>query len=92
VSAVAAAYFATPTHGKPFRIYGLNVTLSDGTRATASQLTCRATLGGRQFLGGGLTGCAFKLPKTAKGKRLVVTVTGNYASASLSKTYAFRVR
>ncbi|HEV2591041.1 MAG TPA: hypothetical protein VGU02_04020 [Gaiellaceae bacterium] len=92
VSSVVAAYGAMPVHGKAFRVYGLNLTLSDGTKATASHLVCRATLAGSQFLGGGLTGCAFKLPKSAKGKRLSVTVSGSYLSASLTKSYAFRVR
>ena len=92
VSTVAATYAGKPTHGKSFRVTRLNVALSDGTAAPASRMTCRATLGGRQFIGGGLSGCAFKLPKSSKGERFVVVVTGSFASSSLTKTYAFRVR
>ena len=87
-----ATYAAAPVHGKAFRVTGLSLSLSNGSFAHAKALTCRATLAGRQFLGGGLSGCAFRLPKSAKGKRFVVTVTGSYASASLTKSYAFRVR
>ena len=92
VASFAATYIATPAHGKPFRIWGLNVSLSNGTVTNAKHLACRATLGGAPFVGAGRGGCSFRLPKASKGKRFVVKVSGSYASASLAKRYAFRVR
>lgn len=92
VASYAARFLSKPTHGRPFRIWGLGVSLSDGTAANAKHMACRATLGGVAFTGAGLGGCSFKLPTTSKGKRFVVTVSGSYARTSLAKSYAFRVR
>jgi hypothetical protein len=92
VLSFAASYGAAPAHGKAFRVYGMHVTLSDGSGHNANRVACTATLAGRQFLGGGLNGCNFRLPKTAKGKRLVVKVSGSYAAATFAKTCVFRVR
>ena len=55
--------------------------------------TCRATLAGKRVKGTGAGGCTFKLPKTAKGKQLVVTVTATPAGgkAQTFPAYKFRV-
>src|SRR5581483_3920439 len=52
VSSVAT-WAGTPVHGKPFSIRGVSVALSDGTTASATGLTCKATLGGVTIAGSG---------------------------------------
>jgi hypothetical protein len=89
VVSAAATWVGTPVHGKAFRIGGIAVTLSDGSRAAASGVACTATLGGKAIPA---RGCVLRLPKTAKGRRLVVRVAGTYGAAPVGGTYAFRVR
>ncbi len=85
----AATWAGTPVHGKTFRITGVSVRLSDGSSAPATAVACTATLGGKAI---SAYGCAVRLPKTAKGRRLVVRVSGTYGTTSVGGTYAFRVR
>lgn len=92
VASVAPTWHGSPVHGKVFRVTGLAVGLSDGTKASVSSVTCAATLAGRRLGGAGAGGCSFALPKSAKGRRLVVTVRGAYGAAHLARTSAFRVR
>jgi hypothetical protein len=92
VSTVAAVYKGTPTAGKPFVISGLAVSLSTGAKTRAAALHCTAKLGGKVFKGGSRSGCVFHLPKTAKGLRLVVKVTGKYRTVAVSRSYSFKVR
>jgi hypothetical protein len=60
-------------------------------------VSCRATLGGRPFAGvgggivNGLAICQWKLPKTAKGKRLSGTVSVTVQGATVTRTFAVRV-
>ena len=91
VSSVTATFAGTPHAGKSFRATGLTVDLSDGTEVKATGLSCSATLGGKKLVGTGTGHCTFKLAKTAKGKRLVVKVTGKYKSKTLTRTKAFTV-
>jgi hypothetical protein len=90
VSAAAVTHSAiVPTHGKTFRITGLALSLSDGTSAVAAGLNCSAWLGGKALA---VRSCAYRLPKTAKGRRLVVRVSGVFGVTPVSGTYASRVR
>ena len=50
----------------------------------ATTFRCRATLGGKAVRGTGTGGCSFAIPKTAKGKRLVVTVSATHGGRTLS--------
>ena len=89
VASVAVAHVGAPAHGKIFRVTGLTVELSDGSSTVAAALTCSARLGGKALAG---RGCAYRLPKTAKGRRLVVRVAGSYGATPLRGTYVSRVR
>ena len=53
---------------------------------------CTATVGGAKLKGTGAGGCTFTLPTKAKGKKLVVTVSGHYGGATLSKTVSYTVK
>lgn len=92
VASAAPTWAGRPVHGKTFRVTGLSVALSDGTQATATGVLCSATLAGKRLAGGGPGACAFRLPKTAKGRRLVVKVAGSYGATSVSGIYKSRVR
>jgi hypothetical protein len=92
VSAVAPTWIGSPIHGKRFRVTGLMVALSDGTKARAFGVGCSATLAGKRIAGVGSSGCTFRLPKAARGRKLVVNVVGSYAAAPVRATYASRVR
>ena len=54
--------------------------------------SCTATLGGRPLPGRGRGGCTFRLPRSARGQRLVVTVTVAYLGEVVSGVVAYRVR
>lgn len=92
ISSVAVASAGVATDGKVFRISGLTVDLSNGVETKAKSLKCSATLGGKHLAGTGTGGCTFHLPKSAKGKKLVVKVTGTYKSSKLAKTKTFKVK
>ena len=83
-SAKATYAPALPTAGKVFRVTGASVRLDNGTSVAAATFRCRATLGGKAVRGTGIGGCSFAIPKTAKGKRLVVTVSATHGSRTLS--------
>lgn len=60
-------------------------------------VACHATLGGRPFAGvgggvvNGLAICEWKLPRTAKGKRLSGTVSVTVQGATVTRTFSARV-
>jgi hypothetical protein len=81
-----------PKAGGKFRVGPFEVNLSDGTVVTATAIKCTAKLGGVTIRGTGAGGCTFKLPKTAKKKRLVVKVSGVYNGARISKTVTYVVK
>jgi hypothetical protein len=74
---------ARPVHGKRFALTRATAVLSNG-RSRATSATCSATLAGKP-LG---SGCAWRIPTSAKGKRLVVTIH----AGAVSRRYAFVVR
>ena len=60
-------------------------------------VTCTATVGGKRLpathsLANGVASCFWKLPKTAKGKTLLGTITVAKQGATLSKSFATKVR
>ena len=85
---------AAPRAGATFKVNSVRMQFETGELAVASAFTCRATLAGKRVRGTGRGGCTFKLPKTAKGKRFVLTMTAT-ATGGKAETfapYAFRVR
>jgi hypothetical protein len=82
-----------PRAGRTFRLSALQLRLSTGDRLAAARMTCRATLAGKRLRGTGRGACTFRLPASAKGKRLVVEVTAAPAGGEAETgTQAFRVR
>lgn len=84
----------TPTAGRTLRLNGVQLTFETEETAAAASFSCRATLAGKRLRGTGPGGCTFKLPKTAKRKQLVITVTATPAGgrAQTFPAYRFRVR
>jgi hypothetical protein len=81
-----------PTAGKRLKVGPFAVKLSDGTSVSATGVSCTATVGGVRLKGTGAGGCTFTLAKKAKGKKLVVKVSGRYGGATLSKTVSYTVK
>lgn len=80
--------------GSTFRVVSVQLRFETAESASAAAFTCRATLGGKLIRGTGRGSCTFKLPKTAKGKRFVLTMTAR-ATGGKAETfgpYAVRVR
>ncbi len=84
---------AQPRAGKTFRMTGVRVQLTDGKIVAPARVACVATLAGKRLRGTGAGGCTFKLPKSAKGKRLTVKLTATYNGERAEfEPYVFRVR
>lgn len=85
---------AAPRAGGAFRLTSVQLAFETEETGTAATFTCRATLGGKAIRGTGAGRCTFRLPKTAKGKRLVITITATPANgrAQTFRAYTFRVR
>jgi hypothetical protein len=81
-----------PKAGKRVKVGPFSVKLSDGTSVSTTAVKCAATVGGAKLKGTGFGGCTFTLPKQAKGKKLVVHVSGHYGGATLSKTASYTVK
>jgi hypothetical protein len=86
---LAARYAPTkPKAGKIFRLAGTTLRLDDGTTVKADSVTCVAKLNGKRLAGR----CSWRMPKKAKGKRLVVTLTAHYKGVSTTFTpWRFKV-
>jgi hypothetical protein len=82
-----------PKAGKPFsvKVAGLKVPpeASGLSLPQPDRTTCRATLAGRALRG---SGCGWKIPKNARGKKLAVAVTVTYEGSSKTVPFTFRVR
>jgi hypothetical protein len=79
---------AKPKHGKPFRLSGTTLRVEDGTIVKADAVTCVAKLNEKRLAGR----CAWRIPASARGKRLVVTLTAHYKGAKATFTpWLFRV-
>jgi hypothetical protein len=76
-----------PRAGATFAVSRMVLEYDDGSQVTTRSYTCRATLGGKVLKPTGR--CKWKLPKNAKGKRLVVTVT---AAGGTFQPWRFTVR
>jgi galactokinase len=89
---VTAVYAGVPKHGASFRITKLDVDLSNGVEVKATSVKCSATVGGAHLAGTGAGGCTLHLPATAKGKALVVKVSGHYKAKTVSNTIHLTVK
>jgi hypothetical protein len=84
---------AAPRAGRTFRLSALQLTLQTGDRMAAARMSCRAILAGKRLRGTGSGRCTFRLPVSAKGKRLVVEVTAAPAGGEAETgRQTFRVR
>jgi hypothetical protein len=82
----------TPRAGKRLKVGPFSVMLTDGTSVSTTGVKCTATVGGAKLKGTGAGGCTFTLPTKAKGKKLVVHVSGHYGAATLSKAVSYTVK
>lgn len=84
----------TPKAGKTFTVVVPVVQMDDGSTAVPEKLACNATLNGKSLRGSVKTAaCAWRLPKSAKGKRLAFTVTVTQGSATTTfGPWRFKVR
>jgi hypothetical protein len=79
---------AKPKAGKVFRLAATQLRLVDGSVVKADSITCGATLNGKRLAGR----CAWRIPRTARGKRLVIVLTAHYKGATATFTpWRFRV-
>jgi hypothetical protein len=88
---------AGPRSGKSFSIEPIALRLPpDGTGVSIlprpESYRCRATLAGKRVAGNGKGKCAWKLPKNARGKRLIVNLSVSYGGASSTARYAYKVK
>lgn len=84
---------ALPRAGRVFQAPVVRVKLSDRTTVLAPSYRCVARLGGKLLRGTGRGGCTFRVPKNAKGKRLLVTLFVTYKGVTDEfKPYVFKVR
>src|SRR6266540_1565040 len=80
---------AKPKAARPFRLASTTLRLEDGTRVKADSIACVAKLNGRRLAGR----CSWRIPASARGKRLVVTLAAHYKGAVATFTpWRFRVR
>ena len=90
-SATTTFSSTAPVAGRRFAVRSIQLHLSDQTTARPSSYTCVATLAGRTLRPVGR--CAWNIPRTAKGKRLVVTVAVVFrGERGQIEPYTFRVR
>jgi hypothetical protein len=93
VDSVSATFSAAaPRAGKVFRLANVTVLLKTQERVPPTKYTCAATLAGKRIKGTGTGACSWRLAKTARGKRLVVTLTVSYGDARVSRRFTFTVR
>jgi hypothetical protein len=80
-----------PQAGKTFRFVVSSVRLGTGAIVAPTTATCTATLAGVRLRGTGRGGATWLLPKSARGKRLVVSVRVTYKTAAFSQKFVLRV-
>ena len=78
---------AKPKAGKVFKLSGTTLKLEDGS-VVKGTITCVAKLNGKRLAGR----CSWRIPKNARGKTLVVTLTAHYQGVTTTFTpWRFRV-
>jgi hypothetical protein len=82
-----------PRAGGTWRLEVRSVRLAGaGTTARPDGWSCSATLGGKPVRGAGRGGCTFRLPRSARGKRLQVRISVAYLGEVVAGTLTLRVR
>jgi hypothetical protein len=84
---------AAPRAGTTWRldVERVRLTGASGT-AAPERWSCTAVLGSRAIRGSGPGRCTFRLPRSARGKRLAVTITVAYMGEVVTGTVSVRVR
>ena len=80
-----------PIAGAAFTI-SVSIVLTTGATVPASSARCRATLGGAVLNGTGRGECSLRIPATAGGKKLVVSVSASYRGKAKTRVATFTVR
>jgi hypothetical protein len=80
-----------PKAGKTFTFRVGNVVLSTKEIVSPDRVTCKAVLAGKTLGAVGPGGCTWRLPRTARGKSLVVTFTVTYQGASYARRFPMKV-
>jgi hypothetical protein len=79
-----------PKAGKPFTVTPTGLHVPNNSNAVAPEsYTCSAKLAGKTLRGSGVGGCTFRLAKSARGKRLLITVTAVYQGTSKPTSLTF---
>ena len=81
---------AVPRAGRLFSLRGLTVELSTGERVRPTALGATASISGRRLRAVAPT--TWRVPRTSKGKILVVTVRARRGTTSRTQTLRLRVR
>jgi hypothetical protein len=92
IDGVAPLLSAKPRAGKKFRVAGASVHFETNEESRAESVRCSAKLAGKALRGTGNGGCTFALPRSAKGKRLSLTITATFQGQSATITSSLRVR
>jgi hypothetical protein len=80
-----------PRAGTTFTFRVGKVVLSTKEAVSPDRVTCKALLAGKTLAAVRPGACAWKLPRTARGKSLVVTFTATYHGASYSRRFPLKV-
>lgn len=80
-----------PKAGKTFTFRITSVVLSTKELTAPDGVTCKALLAGRALAATRPGACSWRLPKTARGKSLVVAFTVTYGSTSYTQRLPLRV-
>ena len=94
IASIRVGAAGQPRAGNPYTAPAVaTVILDSGAAVAATSVRCAAKLGGKRLRGAGPRGCRFAIPKNAKGKRLVLTITVGYLNAvPKSVTFVRRVK
>ena len=87
---------AGPRVGRPFTVTPTGLRLPPNSTTVSilphpDSYTCRAALRGVALAGTGTGRCTFRMPKKARGKSLVVTLTVTYQGATKAVRFVYRV-
>jgi hypothetical protein len=82
----------TPRAGKAFTVRVTEVGLSNGKTAKPTSYTCKARIGSKSLRGTGRGGCTFRIPASARGKKLTVTVTAAYQGSQKTGSFSARIK
>jgi hypothetical protein len=100
IKLTVVSFHTTPSPAKAGKLFAAAIEATENDTngpIKNGTVNCRATLGGKPLtpnadgVANGLAICAWKLPKTAKGKRLSGTVTVTVQGVTVSRNFSVRV-